>query len=77
MGTGAVAGEAIALHHVLVDDVETVYPFLAVTERSVGRGPEISVTSPAVGGVFVIGVLLVGLGGSRPYRVRTEQNNEK
>jgi hypothetical protein len=40
----AVADTAFVIHHVLVDDVETVFPGLAVVERSVGRGPEISVT---------------------------------
>jgi hypothetical protein len=45
LGTGAVAGIAIAIQHdVAMDVMEIVFPGLAVTERSVGRGQEISVT---------------------------------
>ena len=57
-GTGAVAGGAIASQHGdAMDVVEIVSPGLTVAERNVGRIPEISVTSPTVGGVFVRGVL--------------------
>jgi hypothetical protein len=72
-----VADIAIAIQHDgAMDVVEIVFPGLAVAERSVGRIPEIAVTSPTVGGVSALGVLLVGLSCSRSDQGKTDQRHE-
>jgi hypothetical protein len=75
----AVAGIAIAIQHrgAAMDVVGIVSPGLAVAERNVGRGPEISVTPPTVGIVSSGGVLRVGLSGSHPDHEKTEKNHER
>jgi hypothetical protein len=74
----AVAGIAIAIEHgAAMEVVEIDSPERVVAVRKVVRGPEISVTTPTVGGVSVLGVLFVGLGGSRTDYGGAEQEHAK
>jgi hypothetical protein len=74
----AVAGIAIAIEHGgAMEVVEIDSPERVVAVRKVVRGPEISVTIPTVGGVFVHGVSVVGLSGSRSDYGSTEQEHAK
>jgi hypothetical protein len=76
-GAGAVAGVAIVSQHELMDVVEGVSPGRIAVERKIGRSQKIAVTSPTVGEVFVLGILLVGLSCSHPNHGSAEQREEK
>jgi hypothetical protein len=77
LGAGAVAGVAIVIQHELMDVVEGVSPGRIAVERKIGRGQETVVTSPTVGEVSVLGILLVGLSCSHPNHASAEKRNEK